>query len=1202
MTTPKRNIPIKKILTIAALSIAVGLSLLLLCLAFLPTLVSSQSVQTRIQKNLSSSLKRQVAWSKLAISWTDGLALSGLKLGDGPAPLLKADIEQLVITPGISRGTDGRFGVDLAVKIKNVQAELAPGPPKAVPPPTKDPLTLLAEMIQKVQGLDFPLPVDLRIKIEIAPLQVRYRVPVPGKQLQLDDFSLRLAMPSLATKPVVAEVNGRVVVDGRDMGKVNFNAKVSDLVTNERRIHLTAALFTIDAAAPGTSLAVTGGLGQVDGFTARLKLDLPRLLAVAHPFVPPAIPELAGSVELLLQAKADAERNLHATVTLEGVGLAAHGGVLKAKRVGSLDLKLQQQIVTNHTRQRVEFPGGTCVIPELFTAAWSASVNHPTVPARSLDLQVGPLRLDLARARAVATPFLPPDTPVKDLSGELTLRSLNLKLTGPGNNGDLAVAGFGVKLPHLRAALKKGEVTAADVELLLEKVSCPLVAKLPVKLAADLLWRIKSAALSGAQPLSIQGASGAVGVVVSDLNLKSASPRNIAASAVITQSVDLDRISSGTQFTVEKVHEQLRFLTRAAENGDIEATLPEFSFTAASLQGKKDGKRFGPLPLTASLTATNIHLSAAQGAKPTLKHAAARISAGEAVQVVVETALYGASPQRATTSGTARLDLRRTLPVIKDFLPSGMKGDGVVSAAWDLAALLPDKALAADTNPLRSARVGLSLFDKLELSVKLDTVSATVPSATGTINVAGLHTGPDLRVVSTNRGESARFEGGLRISAVSGLPGSAGKLPPQHGSFVFDGHLTGWREFRLSEALRIDPLAVVHEAELNVSRIDTLLDEKQPFSVATLIKRLDATLLATVEGEFTRDLKPLLPGIDLAGTINSAVRVDLAAGRDLAVRCSLATRDLGAQLANGTKIEGVRSDIAINRSYSLAVTPPGEHWTPLSTALVRPAVVATANPGAAGIVGRIHDDLRGDVGGARSFSIKRITTKTSGVPLVLTALEGDLLFSQEKTGISFFQGDLLGGTLLARSVFDLKPEVPVLAAASSFSNLDVTYLLPKDAKKQQTDQDAEITGELSFTAPLTPEQRELFEQLRLAVNIRKIGANTLERALFTLDPYERNEQLVAQRKMLRLGRLKGLRATAVDGAFSMEGEAEIKGVAVELPNVDRVRISELPLRQELVKSRGKIMALRGFLDLVRADTVVVGPKGELTLKRGSYEK
>lgn len=1202
MTTAKRSIPIRKILTIAALVIIICLSLLLLSLALLPTLVSSQAVQTRIQTVLASSMKRQVTWSDMTLTWSDGLALSGLKLGAGPAPLIKSGVDQLVIAPGISRGADGRFGIDLAVKITNVQAELAPGPPKAPPPPGKDPLTLMAEAIQKIQGLDFPLPVDLRVQVEVAPLRVTYRTPAPGKQLHLDDFSFHLAMPSLATQPVVAELNGRVVVDGRDMGKVNFSAKVSDLVTRERRIRLASAQFAVTAAAPGTSLTLDGGLGLTDGFSALGKLDLPPLLAVAHPFIPPATPELSGTLELLLRAKADAGRDLHATVTLAGTGLAAHGGALKAKRVGPLDVKLGQRIVTDHRRQRVEFPGGTLVIPELLAAAWNAAVTNPTVPARSLDLQFGPVRLDLARARAVAAPFLPPDTPVKDLSGELTLRTLNLKLNGPGNSGDLAVADLGVTLPRLRVALKKGELAAADVELLLEKVSCPLIAKLPVKLALDLRWNVKNAVLSGAQPLSIKGARGAVGVAVSELNLKSASPRNIAASIVVTQSLDLDRGSSGTQFSVEKAHQQLRLLARLAENGDIEAALPECSFTAAALQGKKDGKRIGPLPLTASLTATDLRLAAASGAKPSFKHADVKISAGDALQLAVEAALSGASPQRATSNGSVRLDLQRALPLVAAFIPPDLKGDGIVSAAWDLAAPLPANAPAAEVHPLRRARTALSLFDTCEVSIKLDKVSATVPSATGPVTVAGLQSAPDLRIVSAKKGESVRLAGGLRLSGVNGLPGAAGKIPSPRGSFDFDGQLNGWREFRLSEALRIDPLAVVHEAELNVSRIDTLLDEKQPFSVATLVKRLDATLLATVDGEFSRDLKALLPGVDLAGAITSALRVDLAAGRELALRCSLATREFGAQLANGTKIEGLRSDIAINRNYSLAVASPGERWTPLSAALVRPAAVAAANPGAAGIIGRIHDDLRGDVRGTRSFSIRKVTTKAAGVPLVLTALEGDLLFSQESTGLGFFQADLLGGTILARSLFDLKPPVPVIGAAGSFSNLDITYLLPKDAKRQQADQDAEITGEMTLTVPLIAEQRELSEQLRLALNIRKIGSNTLERALFSLDPYERNEQLVAQRKMLRLGSLKGLRATAVDGAFSMEGEAQIKGVAVLLPSVDRVRISELPLRQELVKYREKIMALRGFLDLVRADTLVVGPKGELTLKRRSYEK
>ncbi|MFZ2951101.1 MAG: hypothetical protein WA003_16620 [Desulfuromonadaceae bacterium] len=1200
MSSIKWKTYIMRAFKIAAAVVAGSLLLLLVCLAALPSIVSSHGVQSRVQRSLSSSMKRQVTWSSLVMTWKDGLTLTDLKLGDGPAPLLKTDIGRIIIAPSLGRGTDGRFGVDLAVRIRNVRAELAPGPPKPPPPkPIKDPLTLLAESIQRIQKLDFPLPVDLRVAIEVAPLQLAYRAPAPGKQLELKDFSFRLAMPSLAAKPITAEIVGRVSVDRRELGNVSLNAKVSDLVTKARRIHLASALFAVDAAAPGTTITLTGGLDRADGFAARWKLDLPGVLAVAGPFLSPTVPKLTGGVDLELRAKTDAQRDLHAALTIDGAGFAASGGLLKAKRVGPLDLKMGQRIATDHTRQRVDFPDGRLSMPGLFDAAWSASVLRPSVPDRSLNVTFGPLKLDLARALSLAGPFLPPDTPVRDLAGDLSLRSLKLHLKGPKNKGELSLAGFGVKMPHVKLALKGGGLVAEDVELLLEKMDCPLTANLPTAVTANLLWSIRSSVMAGAKPLSLKGARGTFGMTVTDLNLKSTSPRKVAASASVTQTSDLDRASLGTQLVVEKAHEQLRLLARAAENGELEVSVPECAVSVASFQSIQSGKKTVPVPLAASMTATDLRLSAAKGAKPTLQHAAVKISAGDFLQLAAEAALSGVSPRRATTSGSARLDLRRAMPFAAPFLPAGLKADGVASAVWNLAAPLPDKVPAADKHPLRSARAALALFDSLDLGLKLDTISATVPSAKGTVTISGLRSRPDLRVVSAKKGESVRLEGGVLFSALSGLPGAAGKVPAQHGTFNFNGELSGWREFRLNEELRIDPLAFSHEAELNVSRIEALLEEKLPFNTATLIKRLDATLFANVEGAFSRELKQLLPGFDLAGNISSGVRVDLTAGRELALRCSLKTRDFGVQLVNGTQVEGMRSDILINRSYALAASQ-GESWTPLSTALVRPDAVVSANPGAAEIVGRIHDDLRGDLQGARSFSIRRVTTKASGVPLVITALEGDLLFTQEKAGFSFFQADLLGGTILARALFDLRPEVPSVAAASSFSNLDITHLLPKDAGKRGGDQDAEITGEMSLSAPLTAEQRELFEQLRLALNIRKIGANTIERALFSLDPYERNEQLVAQRKMLRLGTLKGLRATAVDGAFSMEGEARIKGVAVDLPKVERLRISELPLRQELTRNRKGIAALRGILDLVRADTLAVGPKGEVTLKRRTY--
>ena len=137
--------------------------------------------------------------------------------------------------------------------------------------------------------------------------------------------------------------------------------------------------------------------------------------------------------------------------------------------------------------------------------------------------------------------------------------------------------------------------------------------------------------------------------------------------------------------------------------------------------------------------------------------------------------------------------------------------------------------------------------------------------------------------------------------------------------------------------------------------------------------------------------------------------------------------------------------------------------------------------------------------------------------------------------------------------------------------------------------------------PLQTGQRELLEGIRMSLNLRRIGANTLERALFGLDPNERNEQIVALRKQLRYGTLQVLHANTRDGAFGLDGEVKVKGINIALPKVERLRLSELPIQKQMAKALTGIASLRKVLDLARADMLIVGPKGEISLARRGHE-
>ena len=141
-----RNIRVKRVLLYCFAAGAAALVLLVAFIASLPVIVSSPTVQAHLKQSLVKSLHRPVGWSRLTLTWTRGLTLAGLSLGDGPPPLLRAGVDEVVIVPAFSLGQDRRLKVDLSLSVRAVDANLAPGPPKP-PKPYKEPLTALAQEI-----------------------------------------------------------------------------------------------------------------------------------------------------------------------------------------------------------------------------------------------------------------------------------------------------------------------------------------------------------------------------------------------------------------------------------------------------------------------------------------------------------------------------------------------------------------------------------------------------------------------------------------------------------------------------------------------------------------------------------------------------------------------------------------------------------------------------------------------------------------------------------------------------------------------------------------------------------------------------------------------------------------------------------------------------------------------------------------------
>lgn len=545
----------------------------------------------------------------------------------------------------------------------------------------------------------------------------------------------------------------------------------------------------------------------------------------------------------------------------------------------------------------------------------------------------------------------------------------------------------------------------------------------------------------------------------------------------------------------------------------------------------------------------------------------------------------------------SRLELSRLIALVGPLLPEKLAASGIISNNLTLVATLPERPLPAGKAPLRSARNALALLQELKGSLQLDNVELRLPLANGNLHLSGIETASPFSLHSSNRGDKIDLAGALAfdLRADSRFNGKA--LPAEHGEMAFTGEVRDWDRAFLAENISITPLGLAERGELTIAGLASLLDLPLPPPPATLLQRLDATLFSEIDLNLRPEAPQLLPELAVTGRTLAGSRIDLRGNDFLRLHAYADIDNLNVVIDKGVQLQGLQAHVNLDRTLQIrSAATVRAPWRPLSTSLVQPLPPPLA-PLLEGERRRLHDDLRGNSGQERSLTIQSLTLPGLAGPLTISALEAEIVSGQKELGMNFLQAELLGGTLRSRALLDLRPSVPVLSAEALFTNLDLSHLGSGLTENQAGGAESSISGEGSLRLPLLDERRAFLEGLSLTARLRSIGAKSFDRALASLDPYERNEAIMAQRKLLRLGQLQGVEVEARDGALSLSGVVTSRGISLALPRIDRLRLAELPLQKELAPLLSAISAARPPLEFVRADTIAIGAQGEISLRQ-----
>lgn len=1158
-----------------------------------PTILSSQFAQNRLKATLSTTLRGPVNWSRLQLSWSHGLQLRDLTIGPAKGALRQARIGAIDCRPGFGFGAEAgdSFGFDLFLHLHELQVVLAPPEPTtpspvAVPPEERpDPLTALAQALDRFATLSFPLPIDLRIDVAIDPISLSYLDPASGRSLLLEEGSLQLLIPSLERAPLSFSLEGKIQVDEHRLGALHLATQISGLVAPSGRIVPATAFLSTVGEFPGIRVKAEGRLDQEQGLNSELRLDLPALQVVAAPFLPADLSPLGGTLLATLHAQLDQEENLALSCTLIG-------DKIQAAEVGPVNFDLGQQIELDQRRQIVTLGGGVLTIPQLLEARWEASVAQPTSLKRQVSARLQELDLNLDQALILAAPLLPPGLPQLP-GGRLQLRDLDLQLHGAEGDGELRLARAEVVLPELHLVQPEAELSGVGIELVVTDLATPLTAYFPDSLATTLEWKVAGLQLRGAQPLALQGLDSAGTLAITDV-CKEEGKGGLSGKGSFNHQLYLKSAEVPALARISDLANDLHLSFALLAGGGIKMESMQLTTTIAAVTATVAGKKLLPLPISQNLQIDDLELLSGESL-PRIKNIAFSLSSPQLLTLTSTASL--ATERLLTLNLRTRIELPRLMEVAGPLLPKGLTASGTISKEVQLVATLPDQPLPGGQQPLRSAQSALALLKEVSGSVQLDGVEAHLPLTNGTLHLSAIKTPQALRLQSRRNGEEIDLSGAIDFDLRAGSVFNGKTLPVGPGQITLRGEVRDWDRVFVAETIKVAALGIAQRSELTITGLTTLLDETLPPPPATLLQRLDATLFSEIDLNLRPESLSLLPELTMSGSTFAGTRIDLRAGQSLRLHAYADVKDLDLSLAQGPQLHGLQAHFNLDRSLKIrsAATSQGR-FLPLSTLLVQPLPLALPPP-LAGEKRRLHDDLRGSSSKERSLRIADLTLPLAPLPLTIQSLEGEILTGQEEAGMNFLQMELLGGTLRGRALIDLRPIVPVVSAEALFTNLDLDRLGRDSSHLQSAAAASSISGEGRITLPLLTEERALLEGLTLSGHLRSIGAQSFDRALARLDPYERNEAIMAQRKLLRLGQLQGVEVQVADGALSLTGAVSSRGVKIALPKIERLRLADLSLHQELAPALTAISAARNALEFVRADTIQLDAQGKISLRK-----
>lgn len=1231
----------KKIIFWAVITVSALILIKAILILCLPMLISSSWFKQIVSKQASQSLEHPVQIQDLSFAWSDGLRLQGLRLNPGQGSDQKEllTLNLLNIRPKWGDLLKKRFsiaieliGLDLRfVRYKTGQTNwdflLKKAEKKPVP---KEPSG------QLIPGaIKFKLPIDLGCQIRMDELSFQATDLTTDQKLVLNNLSLSLDMPSLKNKPIMAKAKAKGTINGQPIPPVELDLNIGNLLDNRGLIDPQKVTLQLLAKAPGALIDISGGLGK-EGISGQIDINPGEILSAAGPLLPDTLPEVDGAINIKTRAVYISNQDLQAELDLKATDLSISGANIPGfsgnlgsslqvrgnpkkeltlildcqgtnliaktsdKKVGPLKFKVSQKGAYRVAEGLLTISSGRLNLQEQSYLLWTSQVSSLLEKSPDIDFRLTKGQFDLHEILALGRPFLSDQNIfefTKKLPALFKIKNLKLKGQPPPFEQHITLDQAKILLPPVQVRSGQNKVRTGPLSLSMHNSTIKMKSAFPTEVQAMVELQAENIHMSGLQNASVARINLAdLHLVAEELSPNKKSALGLIGSFGLSQKGQINGIKIQNTAGISRIDNQLNLNLQLNEDDlcllglkDFQISIPKikaFIGPGKSLQTNLNLVSSGQItfdpsnPISADIKALNL-----------------KTSLGELLSLDTSFKAQKLGYNGLQSEGMIRINPGEIQPMLKKILPKESSLAGKISLDWNLAGRRPGKQkvqkLIDHTKSLNQKLSSSEFLEKLKLKATIKDLDLNWPvTGLGLAQVRGITTKTPFTLSLNNGLKQIQLSAGLDISEIKDLPGLKGLDPPLGLSLALDGSVNNLEQLRLTEQLRLKPWAVTQTAQIILENIDSLLGQEPNQILPAALSSLQARISGSLEADFQQPYRSLASGLSIGNQIEAGLKAELVGGEHIDLDLHLTSPGLVVNLQDLGSISGLQSNLRLSKTYQLRLDKSykpeeSKEKLGLSNRVLNPSQQKEA----LSFESRQSKHHKTPYW-ARNFNLQPDLSLSQAnlqaLPLPVKISNLTLQTSQHRgvPGIENFQIDLWSGTIMGKARILPRDNGFLLDLACSFSGLDAAAALPARLHPQ-TSSETQLSGQIILELPLEDQIDQILQNLNLNLNLTHIGSQTLQQFLYAMDPTGSNEAIVKQRKLLETGRPKLIKLAIDQGSLSLTGKVEVKGIDIQLPPIERFRISELPIKDRLSNLNVPLKKILDLLHMVAAQEIVI---------------